>query len=331
MPKLFHRRLWEVSVSKPTPAAIFRERRRFLKATGSVGLGLAAMGLPACGPARDAAIIGAQENPPAAELYPAPRNPRFPLDRPPTDEVTAASYNNFYEFSAFKGGVYKKAARLRTSPWQVEVGGLVERPRLFDIAELIRAMPLEERLYRFRCVEAWAMIVPWTGFPLHQLIKLMQPLSSAKYVRFVTFMKPDEAPNQSPSYGPWPYTEGLTMAEAMNELTLLATGIYGHPLPKQHGAPLRLVVPWKYGFKSIKSIVRIEFTAEQPRTFWNSNRPREYDFVANVDPSVPHPRWSQATERLIDTGERLATLPYNGYGEWVAGLYNVQSRIEDRG
>ena len=321
MPKVFHRRLWEGSAPKPTPEAIFRERRRFLKATGSVGLGLAAMALPACGPARDAAMIGAQENPPAPELYPAQPDPRFRLDRPLTDEAYAASYNNFYEFSTFKSSVYKKAARLRTSPWQVEVGGLVERPRLFEIAELLRAMPLEERLYRFRCVEAWAMVVPWTGFPLRELIKRIQPLSAARYVRFVTFMKPDEAPNQSPSYGPWPYTEGLTMAEAMNELTLLASGIYGHPLPKQNGAPLRLVVPWKYGFKSIKSIVKIEFTDEQPRTFWNSNRPREYDFVANVDPSVPHPRWSQATEKLIDTGERRATLPYNGYAEWVAKLY----------
>lgn len=165
------------------------------------------------------------------------------------------------------------------------------------------------------------MAVPWTGFSMQAFIKRLQPLSSAKYVRFVTFMKPDIASNQSPSYGPWPYTEGLTMPEAMNDLTLLATGIYGHPLPKQHGAPLRLVVPWKYGFKSIKSIVRIEFTAEQPRTFWNSNRPEEYDFVSNVNPKVPHPRWSQATEKLIDTGERRATLPYNGYGEWVANLY----------
>ncbi len=321
MPKLFHRRPWEVSARDATPEAIFCERRRFLKITGSVGLGLAGLVFSGCGPARDAAMIGAQENPPAPEIYPAQRDPRFRLDRPPTDEAYAASYNNFYEFSTFKSSVYKKTARLRTSPWQIEVGGLVERPRLFEIAELLRAMPLEERLYRFRCVEAWAMVVPWTGFPLRELIKRIQPLSAARYVRFVTFMKPDDAPNQSPSYGPWPYTEGLTMAEAMNELTLLASGIYGHPLPKQNGAPLRLVAPWKYGFKSIKSIVKIEFTAEQPRTFWNSNRPREYDFVANVDPAVPHPRWSQATEKLIDTGERRATLPYNGYGEWVAQLY----------
>jgi sulfoxide reductase catalytic subunit YedY len=327
MAKPFLHRSWQIPERQATAESVFQRRRSLLKAAGFVGLGLAGLIPSACGPARDSAIIGAQENPPAPELYPAPRTLRYPLDRALTEEAYAASYNNFYEFSVFKGSVYKKAARLRTSPWQVEVGGLVEKPRVFDIVDLIRAMPLEERLYRLRCVEAWSMAVPWTGFPLHQFIKWIQPLSSAKYVRFVTFMRPEEAPNQSPSYGPWPYAEGLTMAEAMNELTLLATGIYGHPLPKQHGAPLRLVVPWKYGFKSIKSIVKIEFTAEQPRTFWNTNRSHEYDFIANVDPAVPHPRWSQATEKLIDTGERRATLPYKGYGEWVAGLYgkNVQS------
>jgi len=165
------------------------------------------------------------------------------------------------------------------------------------------------------------MAVPWTGFLLRDLIKQAQPLSAARYVRFETFMNPEIAGNQSSAYGPWPYSEALTMAEAMNELTLLATGIYGHPLPKQHGAPLRLVVPWKYGFKSIKSIVKIEFTAAQPKTFWHSNRPSEYDFTANVDPTVPHPRWSQATEKMIDTGEKRPTLLYNGYGERVAGLY----------
>lgn len=310
---------WQIEESAVTQESLFRQRRQLLKAAGL--LGLAGIIPSGCGPAADAATIGAQENPPGFNSYPARRNDRFVLDRRVTDEVYAASYNNFYEFSVFKGNVYKKAARLRTSPWQIEVGGLVAKPRTFDIDELVRAMALEERLYRFRCVEAWAMAVPWTGFSMQAFIKRLQPLSSAKYVRFVTFMKPDIASNQSPSYGPWPYTEGLTMPEAMNDLTLLATGIYGHPLPKQHGAPLRLVVPWKYGFKSIKSIVRIEFTAEQPRTFWNSNRPEEYDFVSNVNPKVPHPRWSQATEKLIDTGERRATLPYNGYGEWVANLY----------
>ncbi|HUF42425.1 MAG TPA: protein-methionine-sulfoxide reductase catalytic subunit MsrP [Verrucomicrobiae bacterium] len=314
-------RLWQLSERDLTSEDVFLHRRCFLKGAGLFGLGLAGGLTPGCGPARDAALIGAQERPPAPELYPARRDPRFVLDRPITSEAYAAAYNNFYEFSTSKSGVYKKSAKLVTHPWQVEISGLIERPRVFDIDELVRALPLEERLYRFRCVEAWAMAVPWTGFPLRNLIKRLQPLSSARYVRFVTFMNPTVAPSQRRSFSPWPYSEGLTMAEAMNELTLLATGIYGHPLPKQHGAPLRLVVPWKYGFKSIKSIVKVEFTAEQPRTFWNSNRPHEYDFAANVRPDIPHPRWSQATERLIDTGERWPTLPYNGYGEWVADLY----------
>jgi methionine sulfoxide reductase catalytic subunit len=322
MSRIIHRPNWALPERQATPETIFLERRRLLKGVGLVGLGLIGLTPSACGPAKDAALIGAQENPPAPELYPARRNARFTLDRPLTDEAYAASYNNFYEFSTFKGSVYSKAARLRTSPWKVEVGGLVEKPRVVDIDELIRAMSLEERLYRFRCVEAWAMAVPWTGFTLRELIHAVQPLSSARFVRFVTFMKPDQAPNQSPLYGPWPYTEGLTMAEAVNELPLMATGIYGHPLPKQHGAPLRLVTPWKYGFKSIKSIVKIEFTADRPATFWHSNRPQEYGFTANVDPATPHPRWSQATEKLIDTGERRATLPFNGYGEWVAQLYS---------
>jgi sulfoxide reductase catalytic subunit YedY len=318
---IISQRPWRIPERCATTEAIFFRRRQLLKAAGLLGVGLAAGANWACGPAKDAAIIGAQEQPPALDLYPARHNPHFVLDRPITEEVYAASYNNFYEFSVFKGGIYKKAARLKTSPWQIDVTGLVEKPRVFDIDELVRALPLEERLYRFRCVEAWAMAVPWTGIPMKDFIDKVQPLSSAKYVRFVTFMKPEIATNQNPSKGPWPYSEGLSMAEAMNELTLLATGVYGHPLPKQHGAPLRLVVPWKYGFKSIKSIVKIEFTAEEPRTFWHSNRPEEYDFVANVRPDIPHPRWSQATEKLIDTGERRATLPFNGYGEWVARLY----------
>jgi sulfoxide reductase catalytic subunit YedY len=315
------RRPWHMPESAVTSESVFRQRRQLLKAAGFLGLGLAGIIPSSCGPAKEAVTIGTQEHPPGADLYPAQRSTHFVLDRPVTEEAYAASYNNFYEFSVLKGSVYEKAARLRTSPWQIEVGGLIERPLIFDLDELMRTMTLEERLYRFRCVEAWAMAVPWTGFTLHALIKKVRPLSAAKHVRLVSFIKPDVAANQSPSYGPWPYTEGLTMAEAMNDLTLLATGIYGHPLPKQHGAPLRLIAPWKYGFKSIKSIVKIEFTAEQPRTFWNRNRPQEYDFVANVDPEVPHPRWSQATEKMIDTGERRATLPYNGYGEWVANLY----------
>jgi sulfoxide reductase catalytic subunit YedY len=321
MSKPARRRPWKIPERDATPEEIFLERRRFLKSAGLLGFGFLNGFAVGCGPGKDATRIGAQESPAGADLYPARRNESFVLDRPLTVEAYAASYNNFYEFSAFKSRVYKSSAKLKTHPWQVDIAGLVEKPRVFDIEELVRAMPLEERLYRFRCVEAWAMAVPWTGIPLQALIKKLRPLSSARYLRFVTFMKPDVASNQSPSYGSWPYAEGLTMAEATNDLTLLATGIYGHPLPKQHGAPLRLVVPWKYGFKSIKSIVKIEFTSEQPRTFWNSNRPKEYDFTANVRPDIPHPRWSQATEKLIDTGERRPTLPYNGYGDWVAGLY----------
>jgi sulfoxide reductase catalytic subunit YedY len=312
---------WQMPERCITPESIFCARRNFMKTLGLSGLGLVA-GLPfGCGPNENATKIGAQENPPVADLYPVRRNPNFILDRPITYEVYAASYNNFYEFSVFKGSVYKKAARLKTSPWRLEVAGLVERPRTFDIDELLRALPLEERRYRFRCVESWAMAVPWTGVPMRAFLKLVAPLSSARYIRLVSFWAPAEAPNQSPSYGPWPYTEALTMSEAANELTMLACGIYGHSLPKQHGAPLRLVVPWKYGFKSIKSIVKIEFTEEPPRTFWNSNRPHEYAFEANVDPATPHPRWSQESEKLIGTWERRATLPFNGYGEWVAALY----------
>lgn len=312
---------WQTPERCITPESIFRPRREFIKAIALCGLGLVAGAPLGCGPHENAPEIGAQEDPPALELYPARSNPAFTLDRPITNEAYAASYNNFYEFSVFKGKVYKQAARLTTSPWQVEVAGLVEKPRVFEVDDLLRALPLEERRYRFRCVEAWAMAVPWTGVPMRAFLKLVQPLSSARYVRFVSFLRPSEAPNQSSSSGPWPYAEGLTMAEANNQLTMLASGIYGHPLPKQHGAPLRLVVPWKYGFKSIKSVVKIEFTAEQPRTFWNSNRPHEYGFEANVDPTTPHPRWSQTYEKLIDTGERRSTLPFNGYGEWVAALY----------
>ena len=331
MAQIILKKGWQIDERETTPEEVFfRQRRRVIEGAGLLGLGLAMGIFPACGPAPDAAKIGAQEHPPAPELYPAKQNSRFSLDRPVTEEAYAASYNNFYEFSTLKGSVYKKSARLRTYPWQVTIGGLVENNRVFEIDELVRALPLEERLYRFRCVEAWAMAVPWTGFPLRALIDKVRPLSSARYLRFVTFLNPQDAPNQTPVYGPWPYTEGLTLAEATNELTMLATGIYGHPLPKQHGAPLRLVVPWKYGFKNIKSIVRIEFTAEQPKSFWNSIAPHEYDFNANVDPRIPHPRWSQATERLIDTGERRQTLPFNGYGEWVAQLYAESTNEKSR-
>jgi sulfoxide reductase catalytic subunit YedY len=258
---------------------------------------------------------------PAADLYPAAGNPVFAAaDRPITAEVAAARYCNFYEFSSTKG-VYAYVGSFQPVPWAVEVTGLVARPQTFDIDALIRTFPLEERIYRHRCVEAWAMVVPWVGFPLAALVRHVEPLPAARFVRFVSFQRPDQAPRQANTSLPWPYTEGLTLAEATNELAFLATGMYGHPLLKQHGAPVRLVVPWKYGFKSAKSIVRIEFTDRQPATFWNTVQPREYDFEANVNPQVPHPRWSQASERMLGSGEQRPTMIYNGYGEWVAALY----------
>ena len=310
---------WEKVATQETPESVYVNRRQFLKQMGFVGVG--AIGLLSGYACAAEGGVEAQLKPYQAQKLNAPRNPKFTLDRPITDEVVAASYNNFYEFSYSKDQIWKLVERFETRPWEIEVSGLVENPRTYDIDDLMK-FSHEERLYRFRCVEAWAMAVPWVGFPLKALIDDVKPKSEAKYVRMLTFLNPEQAPQQmAQTRTPWPYFEGLTLAEAMNELTLLVTGIYGHILPKQHGAPVRLITPWKYGFKSIKSIVSIEFTDKQPRTFWNTLAPREYDLDANVNPKVPHPRWSQATERLIDTGERLPTQLYNGYGEYVAHLY----------
>lgn len=323
------RRGWEIPERLATPEDVYLNRRGFLRALGLTGLGM--MGtLAGCTPAdsQPAApvappVVGLPPPSATAHLYPATRNQRFTLDRPLTDEAVAARYNNFYEFSPRKERVYRLVEAFQTRPWQVEVTGLVKKPVIFDIDDLVRRMPLEERLYRFRCVEAWAMAVPWTGFPIKAFIDLVEPLSSAKYMRMVTFYNPEQAVGMNDDTFPWPYFEGLTMAEATNELALFVTGIYGHELTKQHGAPIRLVVPWKYGYKSIKSIVRVEFVEQQPPTFWSTLVPREYDFWANVNPQVPHPRWSQATERLLGTDERRPTLLYNGYGEFVADLYRT--------
>jgi sulfoxide reductase catalytic subunit YedY len=258
-----------------------------------------------------------------SSVMPGERNPAFVLDRELTRESIAASYNNFYEFTEVKDRVWRMVHSFEARPWTIEVKGLVEKERTIDIEDLIHALPVEERLYRHRCVEAWAMAVPWSGIPMKSFIDYVKPLSSARYVRMVTFNRPKQASGfeDTPWY-PWPYFEALTMEEATNELALLATGVYGHPLPKQHGAPIRLAVPWKYGFKSIKSIVQFEFTEERPETFWHKVTPREYGFSANVNPKVPHPRWSQATERLIGTDRKVPTQMYNGYGEFVAHLYS---------
>ena len=331
------RKGWEIREQEATPEEVFFNRRKFLKTAGYSGFTAVGL-LLGCGhervfePFEDASGeapppagsgSGSSTTTPPRSIYPAAQNPHFAsLDRPLTIEAIAASYNNFYEFSTGKTDVAELASKFRSEPWKVEVGGLVRKPATFDLDDLLRMMPLEQRLYRHRCVEAWAMAVPWTGFAMKHLIDAVEPTVDARYVRMTTFLDTPTAPGQwgSPHW-PWPYVEGLSMEEAGNDLTMLVTGVYGHALPLQHGAPIRLVTPWKYGFKSIKSIGSIEFVSERPATFWNTLAPEEYGFVANVDPEVPHPRWSQSQERMLGTYEIRPTLAFNGYGDFVADLY----------
>lgn len=317
---------WHVSENRVTPEAAFYNRRRFLKNTIAASLGMTALPLSGCDTTRG--------NPPSATSYPQYpnliRNPNFiNVKRPITDESLSSRFNNFYEFGTGKG-IWKAAQALPIEDWKVEVTGLVKNPRVYDLDDLTRKFPLEERVYRFRCVEAWAMVVPWVGFPMKLLVKDVEPTSQAKYVRFTSYYneKISLGPKWLPFTSvPWPYTEGLRLDEMNNDLAFFATGIYGHSLPKQHGAPIRAVIPWKYGFKGAKSIVKIEFLAEQPPTFWNTIDSHEYKFEANVNPNVPHPRWSQATEKIMGKGasftwEKQPTIIYNGYGEFVASLYS---------
>lgn len=318
---------WRISERLVTPEKAFLNRRDFLRRAGLAGVGLLSVPLtrraradsptPAS-PARTNSVAGSIT---PSKNFPAPRNGEFNPNRALTSERVASHYNNFYEFSLGKD-VYRYVDKFVTAPWPVQVGGLVEKPMTLDATELVDMFGLEERVYRMRCVEAWAMIVPWTGFQFSRLIEKVVPKPEAKFVRFETFNRPDQSPGmaEAPNY-PWPYFEGLRLDEAMNPLTMMVTGIYGKPLPKQHGAPIRMVVPWKYGYKSIKSVVKIEFITKQPRTFWETLQPEEYPFESNVNPNVPHPRWSQATERIIDTGDRVKTQLYNGYGKYVAQLY----------
>jgi len=308
---------WTLPDHAATPEGVYRDRRRLLKAMGIAPLIAGGLALAGCG---DEA--GAELAPdPSAGLYPVPRNDRYGLDRRLTLESEATTYNNFYEFGSHKT-IWRAAQELPVRPWTIQIDGLVEQPRTVDIDTLLAAMPLEERTYRFRCVEAWAMAVPWSGFPLAKLVEFARPLSSARYLGMSTF-GPEHyaAPGFRQSWYPWPYQEGLTLAEATNELAFIATGLYGKPIPPQNGAPLRLVVPWKYGFKNVKSVVRFHFMDQRPNTFWELVNDREYGFWANVNPDVPHPRWSQAKERMLGTGEVVPTQIYNGYGEYVADLY----------
>ncbi len=306
------RRGWEMAERDATPEAVFRDRRRLIQAAGFGSI------LAAAGPFARAFAEDAPEAPPS--LYPAKRNEAYTLDRPVTEERFSTTYNNFYEFGQSKD-IVDEAQALQLKPWQIKLDGLVEKEQTLDLDDLLKKVQLEERLYRHRCVEAWSMAVPWTGFPLKALVEIAKPLAGAKYLRMETFMDPKIAPGQRVFFYPWPYVEGLTLAEATNELAFLVTGMYGKPIPKQDGAPIRLATPWKYGFKSIKSIVKFSFVAEQPKSYWQSLQDGEYGFWANVNPEVSHPRWSQATERVLGTGERRPTQLFNGYAEQVASLY----------
>jgi sulfoxide reductase catalytic subunit YedY len=310
---IMRRRGWELPEHMATPEHLFFDRRAFLQATGAAAIALSPMAAMA---QRVADLPD-----PTANLYPAKRNEKYKLDRPVTDEAINTTYNNFYEFGSSKS-IARAAQALKLRPWTVKIEGMVEKPQEVGIDDLIRKMPLEERLYRHRCVEAWGMAIPWTGFPLKKLVELAKPTGSPKYVRMETFLDREMASGQRASWYPWPYVEGVTMAEAMNDLAFVVTGAYGKPVSKSQGAPLRLALPWKYGFKSIKSLVRVSFTDQQPVSFWQTVQGDEYGFWANVNPEVPHPRWSQATERVLGTDERVPTLKWNGYGAFVAHLYD---------
>jgi sulfoxide reductase catalytic subunit YedY len=311
---VIRRRGWEIPERLVTPEHLAFTRRALLAGGAS-----ALVMLPGAGLAQQLSDPAAPADP-TADLYPAKRNEKYKLERAITDEKINGTYNNFYEFGTSKY-IAAAAQALKTRPWTVKIDGMVEKPMEIGIDDLIRKMTLEERAYRHRCVEAWSMAIAWTGFPFRKLVDFARPLGSAKYVRMETFLDPKMAPGQHVAWFPWPYVEGLTIAEATNELAFLVTGAYGHPLAKQHGAPLRLAVPWKYGFKSVKSIVRISFGEKRPVGMWQQLQAREYGFWANVNPEVPHPRWSQATEEIIGTGERVPTRLFNGYGEYVSDLY----------
>jgi sulfoxide reductase catalytic subunit YedY len=310
---VIRRRGWEIPEHLATPEHLFLNRRTFLAATGASALALSS---------ELALAQRVSDLPdPSANLYPAKRNEKFVLDRAITDEKVNINYNNFYEFGSSKN-IARAAQALRLRPWTVKIDGMVEKAQELDIDDLLKKVTLEERLYRHRCVEAWGMTIPWSGFPLAKLVELAKPLSSATYLRMETFMDPSVAPGQKVRLYPWPYVEGLTMAEAANDLAFLVTGAYGKPVAKSMGAPIRLAVPWKYGFKSIKSITRITFTDQRPKTYWEALQASEYGFWANVNPQVPHPRWSQANEEVLGSGgKRVPTLLFNGYAEYVADMY----------
>jgi sulfoxide reductase catalytic subunit YedY len=304
----------KIRSSEITPEHIYLSRRKFMVGIGALAASSAL--LAACA-AQDAAVKQEESKP--ADLKTTATTDELGDKLTSFEAVT--NYNNFYEFSTSKEMVAKLATDFKTSPWTIEVGGLVNKPQTFGFEDLLKKFTQQERIYRLRCVEAWSMVIPWQGFPLAELLKEVEPTSQAKYVRFETLFDPEQLPGQQSAWYTWPYAEGLRLDEAMNDLAILSTGLYGKELLPQNGAPIRLVVPWKYGFKSIKSIVKIDLVEEQPTSLWMAAAPNEYGFYANVNPAVDHPRWSQASERRIGEFGRRATLPFNGYEEEVAQLY----------
>ena len=302
---------WEVSESSVTDESYFRNRRSLISSLGKSALMLS--------------------------LYPSfslasyqttnKLNEKYFLPLPYTSEKLATTYTNFYEFGSSKN-IWRRASKLKVDNWSIKIDGLVKKKKTFDIDKLKKLIGLEERIYRFRCVEGWAMVVPWLGFPVNKILEIVDPDKDANYVRFETFYDPKIAPGQKQSWYPWPYVEGITLEEAKNDLAFFATGIYGKDIPNQNGAPFRLVLPWKYGFKSIKSIVKITFTKEKPIGLWEKLAPKEYGFWANVNPNVPHPRWSQSKEQLLGTNEFQKTKIYNGYEKDVSYLYSNLSKQE---
>ena len=299
--KIIRRHGWEIPESRVTPEALMINRRAILGGAAALVLGAAAL--------------------PGGARADAPLDKTYEPGRAITPEKDATTYNNYYEFSEDKD-LWRAAQKMSVSPWSVQFDGLVKTPRTMAIEDLLKQVQLEERIYRHRCVEAWSMVVPWTGFPMKQLLTIAEPLGSAKYVAFTTVEEPKVMPGLDEPIYPWPYVEALTIQEAANQVAFVSTGMYGKDLPKQNGGPIRMTVPWKYGFKSGKAFVKVTFTEKRPDTMWAQINPDEYGFWANVNPAVPHPRWSQATERVLGSDERVPTQIYNGYGSFVSSLYD---------
>ena len=301
-------KVWNLKESSITSESIFNSRRKIIK-----NLAIGSLIVPSASLIPFTAF---------SSFYPPITNNFYKVDRDLTKESLATTYTNFYEFGSSKN-IWRRAAQLKTDPWLLTIDGLVNKPLTIDVNDLLKKIGgIEERVYRFRCVEAWSMTVPWAGFPVNKILSLVEPKTDAKFVKFETFFNPDIAPGQKQKWYPWPYQEGITVEEAKNDLSFIATGIYGKKLPNQNGAPLRLILPWKYGFKSIKSIVKISFVNKRPIGLWEKLAPKEYGFWANVNPNIPHPRWSQKSEQQLGVDGRIPTVIYNGYGDHVASMYN---------